>query len=105
MVTRFYDKKIADQEAEEFDRVFKEKQTPTDIEEFCIKTSEKKLSLVHILSRSKLVSSNSDGKRAIKQGSVRIDGEKVDDANLEVSTTKTILIQVGKRLFKKIKFS
>ena len=105
LVTRFYDKKIADQEAEEFDRVFKEKQTPTDIEEFCIKTAEKKMGLVHILSQSKLVSSNSDGKRAIKQGSVRIDGQKVDDANLEIPTTKTILIQVGKRLFKKIKFS
>ena len=105
LVARFYDKKTAEQEAEEFDRVFKEKQTPTDIEEFCLKTSEKKLSLIQILSQSKLVSSNSDGKRAIKQGSVRVDGEKVDDANLEIPTNKTILIQVGKRLFKKIKFS
>ena len=105
LVARFYDKKVAGEVAEEFDRVFKEKQTPTDIEEFHVKTLEKKIGLVHILSQSKLVSSNSDAKRCIKQGSVRIDGEKVENANLEISTNKTILIQVGKRLFKKIKFS
>ncbi len=43
------------------------------------------------------VASNSDGRRLVKQGAVRIDGEVVRDEEVELSAGVTYLIQVGKR--------
>ena len=43
-----------------------------------------------------------NARRLIKQGGVKIDGEKVSDVNAELSPGGTSLLQVGKRRFKKI---
>jgi tyrosyl-tRNA synthetase len=47
--------------------------------------------------------SNSDAKRLIEQGGVKIDGAKILDANAQVSTHSGMVIQVGKRKFWRVK--
>ncbi|MCD5411171.1 MAG: tyrosine--tRNA ligase [Clostridiales bacterium] len=44
--------------------------------------------------------SNSEARRLVKQGAVRIDGKKIDDCELEIE--EGMIIQVGKRKFAKL---
>ena len=41
--------------------------------------------LCKVLAQADLVKSNSEGRRAIQQGGVKIDGEKIGDENLELA--------------------
>ncbi len=105
IVTRFYDEKTAKNESEEFDRIFKEKKNPSHVPEVKIKTSEEKVGILFLLTQAKLVSSNSEAKRLIQQGGVRIDGKKVENFTHQVSAQGSLLLQAGKRGFAKIIFS
>ena len=72
---------------------------PKDIPELTIAG---KLPLANLLKQSGLVSSTSDALRMLKQGAVKIDGEKVTD-NATINTGEEHIYQVGKRRFCKIK--
>ena len=54
-----------------------------------------------MLSELEMVSSKSDARRQIKQGAVRLDGEKVADiqALVELEDGQSVVLQVGKRKF------
>lgn len=94
------------QEAEKaFDRIFRGKQMPEDIEEWWVPYAQYKLPrlLVEVPS---FASSLTDARRLIQQGAVRINGERVTDVNFEVPLTNlgdTVLVQVGKRRFGKFR--
>ena len=49
------------------------------------------------LKESGLVSSTSEAIRMIKQGAVKIDGEKVLDTKMLLDLSKPVILQVGKR--------
>ncbi|NLY71624.1 MAG: tyrosine--tRNA ligase [Clostridiales bacterium] len=61
------------------------------------------MGVVNLISRLKLVSSNSEGFRTIKQGGLTIDGEKVTDTKLMVTKDMfkdgKLLIKKGKKTF------
>ena len=40
----------------------------------------------------------------IKQGAVKIDGEKIEDGKLQIDVSKSSVYQVGKRKFARILF-
>ena len=42
-------------------------------------------------------------KRMVQQGGVRINGERVDDVNAQVSPVDGMILQVGKRKFARLK--
>ena len=56
--------------------------------------------VLDVLREAKLVSSNSDAYRMIKQNAVRLDGEKLDDAR--VAFPHPGVLQVGKRKFVRV---
>ena len=58
--------------------------------------------LSNILKNAGLVNSSSEGYRMIKQGAVKIDGEKVEDLNIKIKSGTSHIYQVGKRRFAKI---
>jgi tyrosyl-tRNA synthetase len=92
---------------ERFDRVFREHQIPADVPEVPLPSSlagEEKVWLPRLLAELGLVSSNSDGRRQIEQGGVRIDGEQVKDAERELSAMDLVgrVIQVGRRRFVRV---
>jgi len=55
-----------------------------------------------VLKEAGLVSSTSEAFRMIKQGAVRVDGERVEDRGTEVAAGTCHIYQVGKRKFAKV---
>lgn len=104
ITARFHGYDAAIKAADEFDKVFKSKGIPDDIEEKTIIIQADDIGVVDLLKTTAMNSSSSEARRLILQGGVSIDGTKVSDINLRLPTNKDYLIQVGKRRFAKISF-
>lgn len=52
-----------------------------------------------------LVTSSSEARRLIKQGGVKLNGEKIGKADMEVEPTGEIILQAGKRRFARVFFT
>jgi tyrosyl-tRNA synthetase len=104
IISFFYDKKKAEEAEKEFEQVFEEKKLPSEIEE--IEVNEEKMNVQDLLFKLKLASSKGEAKRLIEQGGVRlIKGERIEEVNdwqLDLQIEKGMVVQVGKRNFKKI---
>jgi tyrosyl-tRNA synthetase len=92
---------------ERFDRVFREHEIPVDIPEVDVPPSMaglEKIWLPRLLAEVGLVSSNSEGRRQIVQGGVRVDGQQVADPDIELSIGELPgrVLQVGRRKFARI---
>ncbi len=75
---------------------------PDQIEEISVASRDGGLGLAHLLKEAGLVTSTSEAFRMIKQGAVRIDGERVEDQGLNVDAGTAHVYQVGKRRFAKV---
>ncbi|MEN6306582.1 MAG: tyrosine--tRNA ligase [Anaerohalosphaeraceae bacterium] len=100
IVEQFYDKQAADNAAAGFDKVFAQNQLPDD--KPVIKLSKTTCSTTEILVTSFDVSS-SEAKRMVKQGGVKINGEKIDDPNQQLQLADGTTVQFGKRKVVEIK--
>lgn len=105
-LVRIYHGETAAKQAEvKFIKVFQRGGLPEDINEFKLNESDLdkngKIWLPRLLKISGLVPSTSEGKRLIKQGAVRIDNEKIQEAK-DINITSPVVIRVGKRKFVKI---
>ena len=100
LVARFYDENAAKEAKEAFDKVFKAKQIPDDIPEVSV---EKGIWICKALTEAGIEPSTSQARRDIKQGAVRIDGEKVSNESLTLDNEGEYVLQVGKRKFAKVK--
>ena len=99
LVTIYHNSNSALKAEKDFDDLFIKKDVPDNIPEIKIDSNKK---LVQIMVLNNMVSSNTEAKRMIKQGAVKINDEKIDDLNLEISMGKKIILKVGKRKFLKI---
>jgi tyrosyl-tRNA synthetase len=105
IVERFHNKEAAIKAAEEFELVFKFKKTPQNMEKKTIYWEEEKIWLPRLITMcSDVIKSNSESKRLIKQGGVRINKEKVIDENIEIPANGEYVLKIGKREFKKVIF-
>jgi tyrosyl-tRNA synthetase len=87
-----------------FDRVHKEHEIPEDVEELPIPATAVREGMVwvpRLLVELGLAASNSDARRLIEQGGVRLDGEPVSDPDdeLAVEDLSGRVLQVGRRKF------
>jgi tyrosyl-tRNA synthetase len=105
MVERYHGAIAAGQAEENFVKRFRDNQTPEEMPEIVLSPEEGKALLCKVLAQADLVKSNSEGRRAIQQGGVKLNGEKVSDENLELECRGEFVIQVGKRRFAKVRFS
>ena len=101
IVEQFYNKATAELAASEFDKIFSQKQLPTDIEEIAI--AGETISASKLIMALNMADSGGDAKRIIKQGGLTIDGEKIDDPNFEITPKNEMIVKVGKRKFAKLK--
>lgn len=90
-----------------FDLVHREHEIPEEVDEVALPTSldsEGRVWLPRLLVDLGLAASNSDARRLIEQGGVRIGGETVTDPAAEVPVEKLIgrVVQVGRRKFLRI---
>ncbi len=90
--------------AETFTRVFQKREAPNDVPGFVLPESMltgDSTDIVKILVTAGMVSSNSEARRLINQGGVKINGEKLDAINL-VALQNEDIIQAGKLKFIKL---
>ena len=99
LVELYYDHDLAKKAENHFDQVIVNKNIPEDMPEYRIKDE---MLIVDIIFESKMSSSKSDARRLIKQGAVSIDGEKIDNPNLTLTSDNICVIKVGKRRFLKL---
>ena len=106
LVERYHGAAAADGATAEFERRFQRGGLPDDVPEFAWpERGQSSATLVQILKDTGLASSLSDARRLIAQGAVRIDGDRIADADFPVATRGMKLVQVGKRRVMRIRFS
>ena len=102
IVARFHGDAAAENARQEFIARFQKGAMPDKIPEQTLPSQEGRLGLAHLLRGAGLVSSTSEAFRMIKQGAVRIDGDRVEDRGLEIEAGSTHVFQVGKRKFARV---
>ena len=105
IVNRFHGEGSGNRAKEEFQSRFQKGNNPSDIKEITIKLEEKLITLAKVLKEAEMVPSTSEALRLIKQGAVRIEGKKILDSKHEINLNSSLLYQVGKRKFSKIKIA
>jgi len=104
MVADFHSQAEAEEASNEFDRMFREHQAPTDIPS--IEKPAGRIRLVKLLAAEGLAPSVSEARRLVAQGGVRLNGDRVENVKVEVgeSAGEDALIQVGSRKFLRVVF-
>ena len=106
IVAEFHSADEAVAAQQEFERVFSARNLPQDIPELELETDADSILLAKVLVQAGLAPSNSEARRLITQGGVKVEGEAVRDikVSLETSGAESILVQVGKRKFARLRF-
>lgn len=102
IVTRFHSRTAAEHALMDFEARFRNGLLPDDIPQKTIQINGNEVAISQLLKQVDLTSSTSEAFRMIEQGGVKIDGDKISDKTLKITSGKTITIQVGKRKFAKV---
>jgi len=102
IVERFHSKENAIKAREHFEKVHSKKEIPEDIPVFKVSEIGTETELFEIIFNLKLAASKAEAKRLIKQGGVKVNGEKITDPMYKPDLARQLIIQVGKRKFAKI---
>ena len=102
IIERFHDLGAAKKARENFIARFQKGAMPDDMPEKTIASGAGGMPIANVLKDGGLVNSTSEAMRMIKQGAVKIDGNKVSDKSLVCLPGTTHVYQVGKRRFARI---
>ena len=103
IVTQFHDAESANEAEAEFVRMFRQRALPTDIPEIPLDDAlQEARTIVDALIAANLAQSRSDARRLVQQGGVRLDGDRITDANTPYTAKPGQVFQVGKRRFGKV---
>jgi tyrosyl-tRNA synthetase len=100
IITRFHSAKEAAAAHEGFEKIFKNKEVPDNLEVVTVTKEDAGDWLPKLLARIHMVSSSSEAKRMISQGAVTINGVKITTES--IPPEKELVIKVGKRTFRKV---
>lgn len=98
IVARFHGVAAAKTALENFEARFQRGAMPDDMEEIQIAANAEGVPIANLLKNAGLVESTSEAMRLIKQGAVKIDGERLEDPKKIVLASRHVY-QVGKRKF------
>ena len=104
IVTRFHNQESAEEALKDFELRSKGG-IPDEVAEVAIEITEASISVPQLLKQAGLVASTSEAMRAIEQGGVKLDGEKVTDKHQQVNKGNEVVAQVGKRKFARVTIS
>lgn len=104
IVTRFHNQESAEEALKDFELRSKGG-IPDEVTEVAIEITEASISVPQLLKQAGLVASTSEAMRAIEQGGVKLDGEKVTDKHQQVNKASEVVAQVGKRKFARVTIS
>ena len=102
IITRFHSTEAAIVAQQDFIARFAKGAIPDEMPEVTITLDDGTIGVAALLKQAGLTSSTSDSFRMIKQGAVKLDGEKVEDKGLNLSNNQVVVAQVGKRKFARI---
>jgi tyrosyl-tRNA synthetase len=103
MVARYHGAAAADKAEHDFLQQFRQKELPDDIPVVRL-ALDGPVWICRLLSAAGLVESNAEARRLVQQGGVKLNGEKLADADLEVEAVGELLVQAGKRRFARVIF-
>jgi len=101
IITDFHSSSDAQAAEDEFNRIFKRKEVPDEIEERTVAAGSWKLP--RLLVETALTASMGEARRLVEQGGVRVDGERRAEEVINLNAGQNILIQVGKRRFLRVR--
>jgi len=102
IITRFHDEAAATKARENFIARFQKGATPDEMPEVEVQSQDGKLAIANLLKEAGITKTTSESMRMIKQGAVKIDGEKIGDPKMAIAAGSTRVYQVGKRRFAKV---
>ena len=103
VIAPFHGHDAAAKAAENFQRVFRDRQSPDEapVKKIAVNGAKK---LAALLVELQLIASKSEAERLIKQGGVEIDGTRIDDPrkDMDLSKPAEFLLRAGKKKFVKV---
>ena len=109
IVMRFHNDSAASKAKNSFLKRFQKGQAPDEIKTVSINYKDTlldngKVNIARLLLLAELVPSLSEGHRALKAGSIRLEGEKIENPELEIQIEEKFILSFGKRRFIKVEF-
>jgi len=101
IITRFHDAAAAKLAHADFIQRFQKNAIPDDMPEYLVDLTPGVL-IANLAKDAGVCSSTSEAMRMVKQGAVKINGEKVSNPKLSIISSEAFVLQVGKRKFIKI---
>ena len=102
IIERFHSKQEAESAKQDFIQRFQKNQLPDEIPEHQLSKDGEPWMIGAALKEVGLVGSTSEAIRMIKQGAVKVNGEKIENAKLELEFSSPLILQVGKRKIAKV---
>lgn len=105
IVSMYHGPEAARQAEEHFVRVFQQRHLPEEIPVYQLPANELEggtIGLSKLLQLSGLAASNSEARRLIAQGGVKVNEEKVTDPLMRINVQDGLILQVGKRKFARV---
>jgi len=102
LVTRFHGALAAQQAQESFIKRFQQGAVPDDMPVHTFAGGSEGQWLPVLMKSAALVGSTSEAMRLIREGAVRIDGERVHDPDLRLTGPGAMVVQVGRRRFARL---
>lgn len=102
IITRFHSRADAMRAQENFIARFQKGALPEEMPEFELVAPAEGLPLANLLKQAGLVPSTSEALRMIRQGAVRLDGERIEDTRQAITAGSAGVFQVGKRKFARV---
>ena len=99
IVADFHGRAAAEAAREEFNRVFRMRQNPEDMETQRISLAAGPMRLARLLASLNLAPSNAEAQRLIESGAVHVNDQRITDPKAEISQAGEYLFKVGKRRF------
>ena len=97
IVATYHDDAAADAAVAEFDRIFSQREVPTDMPEIPLAVGE--INIIDLVTTAGFAKGKSEARRLIAQNAVSIDGEKITDIEASVAPRDGQVLRVGKRRF------
>ncbi len=99
LVARFHSERDAQKARDEFNKIFTQRDEPSEIMAYSFDLMDSKKQLVDILLETKLVASRNEARRLINQKAISHEGVQIEDEHWKI---RAGILKIGKRRFLKL---
>ena len=103
LVTLYHSPDDAENAEKEFNRMFREKESPEEIQESALDAPGGRVGIIQLLCDTVLVPSKNEARRMIEQGAVSVEGVRITDQSAVIDITAGVVVRVGKRGFRRVR--